>query len=542
MQDFLNWRTDPLLVDIEPARPNQWFTANELIEGDRRDSFITPENQLLLYPIMIRKNDFITGERILQSFPYILLDTRIISKCRKQSLALAEKTHYYFQGSNYNHSIRDWQKKFISYLEEQQRLPFPLFRLYDDWLDYIKEKKFARFQSARGENFQLPLYLSEDLAYLSGVVMGDGHLAEYFVNIIDSSKEHILNLKEKLEEQFNSKTEFFKQPNAKAWNVNILGKWIVRFFNFILSQPIKERKYPALREPFIFRENEYFRSRFWSGLMDADGTYKRVIGFSSASKQLRSDFSNYLDENNIKHRFYEYSVFGGTTFSITIAGHSRKPFAQQIGSNHPDKQQELQLLLQKKVYRFSPRITTLRKKNSWNEQVQDFSKDAILDGFFNLSLITTLQILDLGSDIKSLRKKHKEKQKELASYLEITPSLLSKYELNKTALPIYILKKILSKYNVSFNHFFSQLSNLIFRSTSSSCQFPLKPEERLLTLIRGLQIMPENYFRVIGLREVSIEHYKKEISDYFKINEPITDVFHNACLVELIRSFCLIRN
>ncbi len=54
--------------------------------------------------------------------------------------------------------------------------------------------------------------------------MGDGHLANYFINIIDSSKEHTKNLTKLLEELFHSRTEFFAQQNANAWNVNLLGK------------------------------------------------------------------------------------------------------------------------------------------------------------------------------------------------------------------------------------------------------------------------------------------------------------------------------
>lgn len=309
MQEFLHWRTDPLLMDPEPLAQNTWFTANELLELGRRDSYTTQGKQLLLYSIMIRKIDFLTGERILQSFPYILLDNEHITKIRKQSLALAEKIQHYFQNSNYIRSILDWQKKIINYLIDQQWLPFPLFRLVDDWLDYFTDKEFIQFQSARGENFQLPLYLSEKLAYLMGVIMGDGHIAEYFINIIDSSKEHIENLAQMLVMLFNSKTEFFEQSNANAWNVNILGKWLVRFFNFLTGQPINERKYPALREPLIFQSNDLLRRNFWAGLMDADGSYKNVIGFGTASKQLRSDFSHYLNDYNIKHRFYEYTVF-----------------------------------------------------------------------------------------------------------------------------------------------------------------------------------------------------------------------------------------
>ena len=106
MFEFLNWRTDPMLVDPEPLAQNTWLTANDLLESNRRDSFIDSTGQLLLYPIMIRKSDFITGKRILQSFPYIRLDRVWIDKIRKNSLAIAEKIHYYLIDSNISKSIR----------------------------------------------------------------------------------------------------------------------------------------------------------------------------------------------------------------------------------------------------------------------------------------------------------------------------------------------------------------------------------------------------------------------------------------------------
>ncbi len=179
MSDFLNWRTDPLLIDLKPLIQNSWLTANELIERGQQEKIFTRNDQLQLYSIMVRKVDFISRERILQSFPYILLDPEMISFIRKKSLALAEKAHHYFQGSKYIRSIKEWQKKIIAYLEEQQRLPFPLFRLFPFCEDFFQGKQFVQFQSSRGEGFQLPLFLTEDLAYLSGVIMGDGHLSEY---------------------------------------------------------------------------------------------------------------------------------------------------------------------------------------------------------------------------------------------------------------------------------------------------------------------------------------------------------------------------
>lgn len=541
MQEFLNWRNDPLLVDVEPVKTNQWFTANNLLELSKNDSFLTATGQLLLYPIMIRKIDFQTGKRILQSFPYILLNNEWISLIRKQSLTLAEKTHHYFQKSNYNRSIREWQKKIISYIEEQQRLPFPLFRLVPSWEKFFQNKQFVQFQSARGEDFQLPIYLDVKLAYLVGVIMGDGHLAEYFINIIDSSKEHIQNLKQMLEELFNSKTEFFEQSNANAWNVNILSKWIVRFFNFLSGQPINARKYPVLREPLSFQSNDLYRRTFWRGLMDADGSYKSLIGFGTASQQLRNDFSHFLKHQNIHYRFYEQSVCGGTTYSLTIAGEFRKQFASLIGSNHPQKQQELQLLLQKRVIPFSPRTSTLRKQGVWKGQVIKVNKMKISDGYFNFGLLSNFSVSGFGSIIRSLRKENYHTQQHTANKANITRSMLSNYELERTTLPIKDLLNILSLYSKPFVIFLEEKPKLLIHSRSSHCLLDAQPNSKLLNLLRGVQVKDKGCLMLHGVKDKTIREYRQEIGKHFGIEVKNTRV-NNEVLNRFLREFFILSN
>ena len=541
MADFLNWRTDPFLVDSEPLKQNTWFTANGLLESKQNNLFQIPTGQLLLYPLMIRKIDFVSGERLLQSFPYILLDKEWITNIRKKSLALAEKANHYFQKSNYNRSILKWQKKFINYLDDQQRLPFPLFRLVDNWLDYFSCKEFIQYQSARGEDFQLPLYLTEELAYLVGVIMGDGHLAEYFINIIDSSKEHIENLSHLLSNFFNSKIEFFIQSNANAWNVNILGKWIVRFFNFLSGQPINARKYPSLREPLIFQSNDLFRRAFWRGLMDADGSFKSAIGFGTASKQLRTDFAKFLKQYQINYRFYEQEVFGGITFSLNIAGQSRKQFASLIGSNHPQKQQELNLLLQKKIYRFSPRISTLRKKERWARQVVNFRKEKLKQGYFNFTLLDTLSLSQLGVFLRSLRKQNNHTQLELASIIETSRESLSKYERNFTSIPISILLRILSAYKITLVDFLSNHQKLQLHSVNSTCLLDTQPNDTLLTLLKGLQFKERGVIIIIGLPDRPLKQYKQNLSDYFSIKVE-TSMLYNSVLIAFVQEFFVLQN
>ncbi len=490
---------------------------------------------------MIRKHDFITGERLLQSFPYILIDQDWVEKLRKKTLLLAERAHHYFKDTLADYSIRSWQKRIIKYLDEQKRLPFPLLRLYPDWLEVYQDKQFLTFQSARGEGFQLPLYLSVKLSYLTGVIMGDGHLAEYFVNIIDSSKEHIENLMQMLMLQFNSKTEFFKHTNANAWNVNILCKWIVRFFNFLSGQPINERKYPLLREPLIFQTNPLLRNAFWRGLMDADGSYKSSIGFGSASLKLLNDFSLFLTQHNIQHRFYTQTVLGGTTYSLKISGESRKRFTQLINSDHPIKKQELQILLERKIHRFTENSATLRKRGVWSGQVITVNQEKLLDDYFDPSLIPHLSLANLGNYIRTLRRKNGLTQQSLSSELSITQTLLSKYERNSHAIPIPILLELLSKLDVLLKTFFSTHSKLDYHSHRSKCSLFTRPSEDFLKILHGMQFKEGGLIMIHGKENEDLDKYRKEISSFFSLQIHKIS-FHNTVLNSFVREFFILRS
>jgi len=95
----MNWLYDPLLLDTTPTLSEKWLTANDLLKYER-DTYLSTSGYFILYSIMIRKSDFSSSERLLQSFPYILLDDNWCEAIRKQTLTLAEKVHYYFQKSN----------------------------------------------------------------------------------------------------------------------------------------------------------------------------------------------------------------------------------------------------------------------------------------------------------------------------------------------------------------------------------------------------------------------------------------------------------
>ncbi|MCE7746506.1 MAG: hypothetical protein GPJ52_15365 [Candidatus Heimdallarchaeota archaeon] len=109
MPKFLNWQTDPILIDHTPTSKNQWLTANKLIDKQAQHTIFLQPNILNLFSIMLRKIDFQSGKRLLQSFPYVTLPDSLSNKLRKATLKLAERCHYYFQKTAIDNSIKKWQ-------------------------------------------------------------------------------------------------------------------------------------------------------------------------------------------------------------------------------------------------------------------------------------------------------------------------------------------------------------------------------------------------------------------------------------------------
>ena len=118
MTDLLNWLTDPLLIDPIPIKENDWLTANKLIEHNNHSKFFLKPDILNLYSIMVRKHDFLAGERLLQRLPYITLLPDIAYNLRKRSLKLAERYQHYFQKTALEQFLewidnKSWKEKII---------------------------------------------------------------------------------------------------------------------------------------------------------------------------------------------------------------------------------------------------------------------------------------------------------------------------------------------------------------------------------------------------------------------------------------------
>lgn len=529
----LSWKNDPLLFDTEPVDQRYWVTANGLIKRQQSSEIFFRNNALLnIYPIMIRKIDFVVSERTLQVMPYVVLSKQWSHKLRKKSLAVAERAHYYFKDSAADYKITRWQQKVINYVEQQQRIPFPLFRLADNWQQLLKQPEIV-FQSARGETFRLPIVLTEDLAYLLGVIAGDGHLNEHNVVLVDYSPEQMKLLKSLTQKLLGITGKITGENNI--WLLHINNKWFVRLVHFLTDQPIGGKKYSKLREPLLLKNRKKLRKAYWSGVMDADGSYKGRICFTSVAKPYINDFCRLLQEKEICYKQREIWKEGSFGYIVTVPAAYRKRFVKLIKPRHPQKKIELKELL-------STTIATSPTVGEWSQQIIGFQEEKVSENrLFDFSLLKGISVIGAGKYIKKLRRRKCLKQKDLDF---IDPSLVSKYELNKIPIPLRELKKILQRLNgKNLMEFLAENSLEEFVITNSKARLDLQPNQKLLKILSGLQFK-ERYFLLVGIEGVTKEDYKAMLANYFQLDLPenqiLTSPIYNAVLRKYVQEFMIL--
>ncbi|MHA1125685.1 MAG: LAGLIDADG family homing endonuclease [Candidatus Heimdallarchaeota archaeon] len=515
----LNWLNDTLLFDVEPQLVNLWVNANELIQLDRRNDIFLSEGQLNLYPIMVRKSDFVrknSSDRIMARFPLRVIDEQTQEWIHDKILLLSELTRDYFYKS-INKSIMDWKKVILNYLEKGA-IPYPIYRccfeLGHTKSTYCNTKSLLHFTSARGEGFKMPIELSKELAYLAGMVNGDGNLSKYILRVVDYSLQNIKQLQGMFRKYFDQIGNILtKRENSPE--VVITNLWVVRLFSFLTDQPIGGKKYHALREPLIFQDNPIFRSYYWSGVMDSDGSYKnKSVVFTSASLNYVEDFKSYLLENNIESKLTERD---DKTVTLYIPAKFHIQLHELLISLHPEKKLEFDIL----------KLIPFRTAKYFTQ----FNKSSQINGYFNFRLIENLSITGLGEIIRKIR--GKQARRTFSNKLSISEETIQLIEKNKMSINILLLDQILNQVNLKLMPFLSkQKSSLYHIRNSKRIKLTTQPNPTLKSLLSSFKFHKKHVIILDDKMETI-----QEIEDYFQI------VIHDnkirsKLLIRFLSTFC----
>jgi transcriptional regulator with XRE-family HTH domain len=258
------------------------------------------------------------------------------------------------------------------------------------------------------------------------------------------------------------------------------------------------KKYGSLREPLILLE-EPLRSFYWSGVMDADGSYnRRNVTLTSASLRFVQDFAKYLSSLNIQSKITERN--DGTN-QLYVPRRFHDVYKEHFMCLHPEKRYEFMKLRKGGT-----------KELSKAQSFLGFDESKLVNGYFNFNYLKKIQIVGLGDFLR--RRRGKKTMKQYAGVLGTTQGNISHIETNKRALSIEILSKILAKETEALMPFLLvNRNNIRFRKLRSPpIRLDLKPNKTLHFLAKKMLI----YKTAISLPIDDI-NLQNKIRDYFEL-------------------------
>lgn len=198
--------------------------------------------------------------------------------------------------------------------------------------------------------------LNSDLAYLAGVICGDGHITPQLdeIKIADGhpnkdlviySYRFIKMLKRLFERNFCYKGTIEHSENM--CQLRLSSNLICRVMNYVYEIP-EGCKCDKIKTPKIIKNKEN-ESLFWRGVFDTDGSIRnrlKRISLKTNSKSLITDLNLFCKKNNIK-TINEKNKNG---YAVRISNDDILKFATIIGSSHPRKSENLSYYLRKGPY------------------------------------------------------------------------------------------------------------------------------------------------------------------------------------------------
>ncbi len=198
--------------------------------------------------------------------------------------------------------------------------------------------------SSRGNKpIILPKFYSEELAYLTGVIMGDGHVSKRLeIRIAEETEEHSDYLVDLVYGIFGYRP--LKIPVGNYNLILISSAPIHFFFTKVIGLPEGKKKYKELIPDFV-RLNSDFKLNFLRGLFDSDGGVtisknKRSVLLSCSNEVFLRELKSLMGEFGVNFNLYKSGNRKGFELR-TFKQSNIKNFVETIGFKHPVKKQRL---------------------------------------------------------------------------------------------------------------------------------------------------------------------------------------------------------
>lgn len=205
-----------------------------------------------------------------------------------------------------------------------------------------------------GIKVTLPNKINDEIAYLAGLVCGDGNLlltkkGEYRITIFNKERAILKKALKILKENFNYSCEIRK--SNKCLCIKIGSKVIFSFFNKIMN--IESGKKINIVIPKKIKENRKLVRSFIAGFFDAEGSIGLKknnitcqIMIYQKQKQILEEIRDELIKDGIKMKLFKKA---GNCWVLYGNKDSLRPFFKKIKFSHPKKISKLKTAIRSAI-------------------------------------------------------------------------------------------------------------------------------------------------------------------------------------------------
>ena len=192
----------------------------------------------------------------------------------------------------------------------------------------------------KSKTIKIPKEIDEDLAYLTGVLISDGHLSKEYIDFCCFEEGVKNSVKEKLLNKFGKFESYYNDTRVYLCNL-----FVPFFFNRVFGIPIGKKSYIVKIPEIIFKSDNKVISSFVKGLFDGDGTVNAGLSYKTCSKELVEGLSYLLARLGIT----SYIRKDGKEYRLNVPSTDYIKYQELIGFDELKKAKKLEELISKQV-------------------------------------------------------------------------------------------------------------------------------------------------------------------------------------------------
>ena len=193
----------------------------------------------------------------------------------------------------------------------------------------------------RSKAIKIPQEISEDLAYIAGILISDGHLSKNNIDVCSFEEGVSKSVKEKLIKIFGK-----CDPYYEGTRIYLCNSFVPFFFNRVFGIPFGNKSRIVTVPESIFKSDNTVIASFIRGLFDGDGTVSSGLSYRTYSKELAEGLTYLLARLGI----YSYlRSEDGNGYRLNIPSLDYLKFRDLVGFDELKKKERLDNLIKLQV-------------------------------------------------------------------------------------------------------------------------------------------------------------------------------------------------